>query len=216
MLSDLRFVRKIVSDKLVDIEVNVDGSLAADACHLDRIECRMPPSKSDPIQRAGNELIFPCKMEPDDIDGAMENIAHFMNKYPVDLELHRLTPLLLLRDKREGVQRQIRRHEFIRDFKMVCRTASMRYERWGTHAFRVDGMHAMQDAGASVPEIMALGHWRSDTWLLYSRRNRPRLQAWAKQILHERQPGDIRNKQAFRRLVSAGVGKDGRYHHQWP
>jgi hypothetical protein len=29
--------------------------------------------------------------------------------------------------------------------------------------------------------------------------------------MHERQPGDIRNKQATKRLVGAGVGADGRY-----
>ena len=139
----------------------------------------------------------------------MENIIHFMHDYPIERQLHGITPLL--RDKREGIQRQIKRNEFIRDFKMVCRAANMQYERWGTHAFRVGGMNALQDAGASVPEIMALGHWRSDAWLLYSRRNKPRLQEWAKQILHERQPGDIRNKQAIRRLVGAGVGADGRY-----
>jgi hypothetical protein len=69
----------------------------------------------------------------------------------------------------------------------------------------------MQVLGASAPEIMALGHWRSGAWSLYSRRNGPRLQAWAKQILHKRRPGDIRSKQAIRRLVSAGVGKDGGY-----
>jgi hypothetical protein len=57
----------------------------------------------------------------------MENIVHFMNRYPIDLELHHLTPIL--HDKREGVQRQNRRHELIRDFKMVCRAADMRYER---------------------------------------------------------------------------------------
>jgi hypothetical protein len=153
--------------------------------------------------------MYPGKIEPGGIDGAMENIVHFMNTYPIHRDLHQLTPLL--HDKRDGVQRQIRRHEFIRAFKMVCRAADMRYERWGTHAFRVGGMNALQDAGASVLEIMALGHWRSDAWLLYSRRNRPRLQAWAKQILHERQPGDIRNKHAIRRLVGAGVDKDGRY-----
>jgi hypothetical protein len=35
--------------------------------------------KSDPIQRIGNELIFPCKLERQDLDGAMENIVNFMN-----------------------------------------------------------------------------------------------------------------------------------------
>jgi hypothetical protein len=96
---------------------------------------------------------------------------------------------------------------------MVCRAADLRYERWGTHAFRVGaGTNALQDAGASAPEIMALGHWRSDARLLYSRRNKPRLQEWSKQILRERQaPGEFRNKHAIRRLVGAGVGKGGRY-----
>ena len=209
MLSDLRFVRKTTSGEEVDVEVLSDGTLSAVASSIDRIECRMPPSKSDPIQRIGNELIFPCKLERQDRDGAMENIVNFMNAYPINRSFHGITPLL--REKREGAQRQITRAEFIRDFKMVCRAADLRYEQWGTHAFRVGGMNALQDAGASVPEIMALGHWRSDAWMLYSRRNRPRLQAWGREILHERQPGDVRNKIAIRRLMSAGVGADGRY-----
>ena len=209
MLSDLRFVR-IVRGEETEIEMLDDGTLGACPAQVHFIECRMPPSKSDPIQRQGNELIFPQKIDPvHDIDGAMENIINFMNDYPIPRAQHSITPLL--RDKRDGVQRQIRRTEFIRDFKWICREAGLQYSKWGTHAFRVGGMNALQDAGASVPEIMALGHWRSDAWLLYSRRNRPRLQEWSKQILRLRQPGDIRNGGAIKRAMGAGTDSTGRY-----
>jgi hypothetical protein len=57
------------------------------------------------------------------------------------------------------------------------------YSQWGTHAFRVGGMNELQGAGAGVAEIMAIGHWRSDAWLLHSRRNRPRLMQWSRRII---------------------------------
>jgi hypothetical protein len=44
-------------------------------------------------------------------------------------------------------------------------------------------MNELQDAGAGVAEIMAIGHWRSDAWLLYSRRNRSRLMQWSRRII---------------------------------
>ena len=71
-------------------------------------------------------------------------------------------------------------------------------------------MNALQDAGASVTEIMALGHWRSDAWMLYSRRNKPRLREWSQQILHVRQPGDFRSG-AIKRVEGAGTDARGRY-----
>jgi hypothetical protein len=149
----------------------------------------MPPSKADPIQRRGNELIFPRKIDfAMDPDGALENIVHFFNDYLIARRMHSVTPLL--RSRRAGAQRLIKRNEFVRDFRWVCRLDGLQYKQWGTHAFRVGGMNALQDAGASVAEIMALGHWRSDAWLLYSRRKRPRLQEWSKQILHVRQYGE--------------------------
>jgi hypothetical protein len=90
----------------------------------------------------------------------------------------------------------------------------MQYLKWaGTHAFRVGGMDALQDAGASdgVSDIMALGHWRSDVWVLYSRRNKPRLREWSRQILHVRQPGDFRSG-AIKRIDCAGTdAARGRY-----
>ena len=111
------------------------------------------------------------------------------------------------------MQRLIKRNEFVRDFRWVCRLAKLQYNQWGTHAFRVGGMNALQDAGASVAEIMALGHWRSDAWLLYSRRNRPRLQEWSKQILHVRHSGEGGSR-AIKRLLGdepqnkSGYGSD--------
>jgi hypothetical protein len=46
--------------------------------------------------------------------------------------------------------------------------------------------------------------------MLYSRRNRPRLREWSKQILHVRQKEDFRSK-AIKRVE--GAGTDARGHH---
>ena len=207
MLSDLHFWR-VVRGEEVEVDVLREGMPAMDACSIDYATSRMPPSKSDPIQRVGNELIFPRKLDEGDPDGALENIVNFMIDYPMAKSLHSVTPLM--RSRRLGVQRQMRRQEFITDFRRICKIADLRYARWGTHAFRVGGMNALQDAGASVAEIMALGHWRSDAWMLYSRRNRPRLREWSKQILHIRQSGDFRSK-AIKRVDGAGTDSRGRY-----
>jgi len=188
MLSDFKFFR-VVRDVEQELMVMEDGRLEVDACHVSYATCRMPPNKGDPIQRQDNDLIFPRKLDPvHDPDGALENVVNLFNDYPIDRRMHSATPLL--RSRRIGVQRLIKRTEFVRDFRWVCKLAKLQYKQWGTHAFRVGGMNALQDAGASVAEIMALGHWRSDAWLLYSRRNRPRLQEWSKQILHVRQRGE--------------------------
>jgi hypothetical protein len=207
VLSDLRFWR-VTRGEEVEVEVLMEGMPSMDACSIDYATSRMPPSKSDPIQRVGNELLFPRKLEASDPDGALENIVNFMVDYPVHKSLHSVTPLI--RSRRLGAQRQIRRNEFISDFRRVCRLAGLQYSQWGTHAFRVGGMNALQDAGASVTEIMALGHWRSDAWLMYSRRNKPQLREWSKQILHVRQLGDFRST-AVKRVDGAGTDASGRH-----
>jgi len=207
MLSDLRFWR-MVREEAVEVEVETGGWPELEAHSIDYATSRMPPSKADPIQRVGNELIFPKKMDRHDPDGALENIVKFMIDYPIVKALHSITPLM--RSRRSGAQRQIKRNEFVNDFRKVCRLADMQYSMWGTHAFRVGGMNALQDAGASVSEIMALGHWRSDAWMLYSCRNKPRLRAWSRQILHVRQKGDFRST-AIKRSDGAGTDARGRY-----
>jgi hypothetical protein len=144
-----------------------------------RINGQSSDSKADPVQRAGNELFFPPRLHESKVNGAKECIENWFNDYPVPTELQHVTPLF--RTVRKGPPRQFTRSTFLSDFKYVCRRAmdctgtELRYEQWGTHTFRVGGMNALQDAGASVAEIMALGHWRSDAWLLYSRRSRPRV-----------------------------------------
>jgi hypothetical protein len=153
MLSDLHFWR-IIRGVEVEVEVLEEGFPDGDAGYIDYATSRMPPSKSGPIQRVGNELIFPKKLERSDPDGAMENIVNFMIDYPSPKGMHSLTPLM--RSRRQGAQRQIQRNEFINDFRRVCKSAGLQYSQWGTHAFRVGGMNALQDAGASVAEIMAL------------------------------------------------------------
>jgi hypothetical protein len=155
---------------------------------------RMPPHKGDCVQRVGNELYFPGKYVGAEVNGAKECIENFLNDYPVALHFQPLVPLL--RSVRLGPAGQMTRAMFLHDFKLVCREAGLRYSQWGTHAFRVGGMNELQDAGAGVAEIMAIGHWRSDAWLLYSRRNRAKLMNWSGQILCPKSTGDTRTLMA--------------------
>jgi hypothetical protein len=85
-----------------------------------------------------------------------ECVENFLNDYPVPLHFQSLVPLL--RSQRVGPAGQMTRAAFLHDFKAVCHETGLRYEQWGTHAFRVGGMNELQDAGASVAEIMAIGH----------------------------------------------------------
>ena len=62
-------------------------------------------------------------------------------------------------------------------------TVSADYAKYGAHAFRVGGVVAMQDAGASAVEVMAQGRWRSDAWRVYSRRSKRSSMTWASAIM---------------------------------
>ena len=57
------------------------------------------------------------------------------------------------------------------------------HAKFGAHCFRVGGVVAMQEAGASVSEVMAQGRWKSDVWKLYCRRGKRRSMHWGKSIL---------------------------------
>jgi hypothetical protein len=177
MVSDLKFMSGEGSTAAI-MARNADGTVPAGSKFA---TSRMPPSKSDPVQRVGNELFLPGKEPGEDLNGAKECIENYLNDYPVALHFQALVPLL--RTARVGPAGQMTRATFLHDFKVVCREAGLRYSQWGTHAFRVGGMNELQDAGAGVAEIMAIGHWRSDAWLLYSRRNRPRLMQWSRRII---------------------------------
>jgi hypothetical protein len=141
MLSDLQFWR-VAGGEEQEVEVLSGGMTAMDAFSIHyATSSRMPPSKSGPIQRAGNELIFPRALDVTDPDGALENIANFMVDYPIPKALHAVTPLV--RSRRAGAQRQIKRNKFITDFRRACRLADMQCKQWGTHAFRAGGMNAL-------------------------------------------------------------------------
>lgn len=77
---------------------------------------------------------------------------------------------------------------FWKTFKALCRTAEVRYDGLGTHCFRVGGMAGLQDANASVVEIMALGRWRSDAWKAYARRKRVTMMKWTGRVLSRAPP----------------------------
>ena len=185
MVAELRFMEEASIDSAY-IARAADGTpgLGKEGCAGAR--SRMPPSKSDPVQRGDNDLFFPPKHFRATRKGALELLVDFLTEHPVPLAFQPLTPLF--RDKRQGACKQWSRRDFIKDFRWVCRQADqfgmhLEYSTWGTHAFRVGGMNALQDAGCTVAEIMAMGRWKSDAWLLYSRRNRPRLMYWSAQIL---------------------------------
>jgi hypothetical protein len=177
MVADMKFMSG-EGNSAVALARNQDGTVPSGSGYA---TSRMPPSKADPVQRVGNELFFPGKDPGEELDGAKECVENFLNDYPVPLPLQSLVPLL--RSARVGPTGQMTRSAFLHDFKIVCRAAGLRYEQWGTHAFRVGGMNELQDAGAGVAEIMAIGHWRSGAWLLYSRRNRPRLMQWSRRAI---------------------------------
>ena len=68
-------------------------------------------------------------------------------------------------------------------FKAACVAGGVEYKQFGSHCFRVGGMVAMQQAGASVTEVMAQGRWRSDVWAVYCRRDPATARQWASIIM---------------------------------
>jgi hypothetical protein len=71
--------------------------------------------------------------------------------------------------------------------KSMCSKASIDPSNLGTHAFRVGGMNHLQESGATIAQIMAIGRWSSDAWKLYSRRNRKRLVVWSQKLTQQAQ-----------------------------
>ena len=85
---------------------------------------------------------------------------------------------------------QLSKRTFFRCFRMAMRAAGHHnYSDFGGHAFRVGGVVAMQEAGASAAEVMAQGRWRSDTWRIYCRRGKARSMKWCRAILRVKGDG---------------------------
>jgi len=68
-------------------------------------------------------------------------------------------------------------------FVRACSHAGIDHSLFGIHCFRVGGMVAMQDGGASLPAVMAQGRWRSDAWTVYCRRRPATAMLWASAIM---------------------------------
>ena len=72
---------------------------------------------------------------------------------------------------------------FLKVAKAMCAKAGIDNTALGTHAFRVGGMNHLQESGATIAQIMAIGRWSSDAYKLYSRRNRKRLVVWSRKLM---------------------------------
>jgi hypothetical protein len=71
-------------------------------------------------------------------------------------------------------------------FVRACSHAGIDHSLYGIHCFRVGGMVAMQDGGASLPAVLAQGRWRSDAWTVYCRRRPATAMLWASAIMTAR------------------------------
>jgi hypothetical protein len=139
---------------------------------------KMPPSKADPFA-CNHPLYLPLgRMEKARFSPCW-NLWFMVATHPVDPTVADQVPLF--QASVSGVPRstppftQVKAAVFWSDFKRFCRLADVQYSQFGTHAFRVGGMNALQDAGVGGPEIMAMGRWASDCFTHYSRRQRLQL-----------------------------------------
>ena len=163
-----------------EIEVQPSGRLSEeDWSDCDYIKCRYPPSKSDPFS-FNSDLYIPSSCSDENGVSAFGAIRIMMVCYPVRVERRRSTPLF--RASLEVAPEQVRDTVFMAGFKKMCRKAQIRYDQFGKHSFRVGGMNALQNANASVSVIMAAGHWASDAWAEYSRRNQREIMAWTRKM----------------------------------
>ena len=72
----------------------------------------------------------------------------------------------------------------LRGVHRMCKSAGIDPANLGTHCFRIGGVGRLQDLGASVPQIMALGRWCSDAYVLYSRRSKEQLMVWSAKLVN--------------------------------
>jgi hypothetical protein len=139
------------------------------------IKCRYPPSKADPFS-FNIDLLFPRPVKHAKYVSAFSTISLFLSLYPVDSAYNELVPLC--RRSRKMPSAQVTDSKFWAGFKKGCRRAAIMYNVFGKHAFRVAGMNRLQELKAGPVVISAHGHWASDAWADYSRRNAFQLMNW--------------------------------------
>ena len=139
-----------------------------------------PPSKADPTGR-NDPFHLPMCLGNSQVLAPCWSLWFFLAAFPIPLVARQSTPLFRATPK--AFSPQIKHYAFDVSFKAACRSAGIRYEGFGKHRYRVGGLNALQDAGCSVAQIMAAGHWRSDAWMVYSRRNRVSLMHYSNMML---------------------------------
>jgi hypothetical protein len=77
----------------------------------------------------------------------------------------------LLRQKITFPCDQVQVSTFWGGSKSGCRRADIKYSVFGTHCFRAAGMNRLGELNAGPVIISAHGHWASDAWADYGRRN---------------------------------------------
>jgi hypothetical protein len=139
-----------------------------------------PPTKADPT--ASNEPYYlPMSVGTAQPLAPCGSLWFFMAAFPIPQMARASTPLF--RTAAAAFSAQIKDYRFSVLFKAACRRANIRYETFGKHRYRVGGLNAMQDAGCTVTQIMAAGHWRSDAWQVYARREKVSLMHYANMML---------------------------------
>ena len=121
--------------------------------------------------------------------GACRAIWALLAVFPVPARLRHVSPLFA---DAKGSAIQLSRSSFWRSFGTVMRAAGHAdFRKFGLHCFRVGGVVAMQEAGASMPEVMAQGRWKSDVVRVYCRRGKDRSMRWGQRIMR-RSPAKAR------------------------
>ena len=139
-----------------------------------------PPTKADPTA-ANDPYYLPVASGKSRVLAPCWALWCFLGAHPVPLVARHSTPLFRIAPA--AFSPQIKDYGFSVSFKAACRAANIRYSVFGKHRYRVGGLNALQDAGCSVTQIMAAGHWKSDAWKVYSRRQRTKLMHYSNLML---------------------------------
>jgi len=160
-----------------------------------RAVVEMPPSKADPSARnpplqlpmvvgRNRSLLCPCAQ-------IWELIAMINNPPPVEAEKGKgkrmskadrlaFTPLFRLNSR---TVRPITMSNVMQTVRVFCAESSLTSVGLGTKAWRIGGTCRLQDVGASVPQIAAMGRWASNAHYLYARVNEADAAQLARQML---------------------------------
>jgi hypothetical protein len=146
---------------------------------VDYIRMRFPPSKADPFSY-NSDIFFPRPSPEEQYVSAFTAVKLLISLYPMRQDFAQVMPLL--RQKISFPCDQVKVSTFWGGFKAGCRRAEIKYSVFGTHCFRVAGMNRLGELNAGPVIISAHGHWASDAWADYGRRNQQVLMKWVNKM----------------------------------